>query len=684
MQNRWLILAVGIAASCSSPTPETTDVSAAEDTEPVETPVAPTPQILFGDLHVHSTFSLDAMVLNSPILDGRGFAGPEVRCDYARFCSQLDFWSINDHAEQLAPSLWPKTVAAVRTCDQLGGGDTDDPTMVSFLGWEWTQVGETPEDDWGHKNVVMRDLDKVPARPIAAGRTAGDLDPAILQQLPDLALAVDPDNNALYELMRDLVNEGTTAPICAKGVDPSELPLDCQEVANDPGELFDKLDQIGLPALVIPHGNTWGAHHPQLASWAAQLNRRHHRPDYQRVAEIASGHGSMETYRPWRAVEKLPDGSLRCPAPSEGFTPCCWRAGELTRERDPGCLDEPESEACEALVVAARQAHADAGLTGVNTVKGTVPADWQDCGQCTDCAQPAFNHRPAFSLQAGLAMSSFEEPEEPWRYRLGIIGSTDSHDAGPGAGFKEGREMSDVFGPGKPEFEGLVGFGAPFLFAEWERQQSYFYSGALVAVHALGRGRGAIWDSLQKRQVYATSGERIMLWFDLLGDEEHPMGSEVTLATAPTFRVKAVGSWKQADGCAQELKDRAPAGFVDEMCYGECYNPTDERYAIQKIEVVKITPQTSPDQPLEELIEDPYWTFDCPADPAGCTAEFTDDAYVKDGRPALYYARVLQEPIDQFNAGTEACPYGYNAGQSDCMAMDFERAWSSPIFVDPK
>ena len=52
---------------------------------------------------------------------------------------------------------------------------------------------------------------------------------------------------------------------------------------------------------------------------------------------------------------------------------------------------------------------------------------------------------------------------------------------------------------------------APFDFAgtklqnfqvlDFERQASFFLTGGLVAVHAEGRSREAIWDSLQRREV---------------------------------------------------------------------------------------------------------------------------------------------------------------------------------------
>ena len=126
-------------------------------------------QILFGDLHVHTTFSFDAFSIGLPMSQGEGSHPPADACDFARFCSGLDFWSINDHAESLTSHHWTETKETVRRCNEAAGAPAN-PDMVTFLGWEWTQIGTEPENHYGHKNVVLRDTadDVVPVRPIAS------------------------------------------------------------------------------------------------------------------------------------------------------------------------------------------------------------------------------------------------------------------------------------------------------------------------------------------------------------------------------------------------------------------------------------------------------------------------------------------------------------------------------------
>ena len=99
----------------------------------LEVGVARPKQILFGDLHVHSTFSFDAFALSLPMSGGDGAHPISDACDFARHCASLDFWSINDHAIALTPRRWSETIDAIRQCNQIAGSETS-PDLVSYLG----------------------------------------------------------------------------------------------------------------------------------------------------------------------------------------------------------------------------------------------------------------------------------------------------------------------------------------------------------------------------------------------------------------------------------------------------------------------------------------------------------------------------------------------------------------------
>ena len=173
-------------------------------------------QILFGDLHVHTTFSSDAFVMSLPLVSGEGAHPPADACDFARHCAALDFWSINDHADFFTPEHWRETIESIRQCNAVAA-DPNDPDVTAFLGWEWTQDGSAPENHWGHKNIVLRDTDEegIPARPIGALLPDGDI-----VVMPVLARA------GLVALMRDqltldftrFLQENAATPPCPTGV----------------------------------------------------------------------------------------------------------------------------------------------------------------------------------------------------------------------------------------------------------------------------------------------------------------------------------------------------------------------------------------------------------------------------------------------------------------------------------
>ena len=111
-------------------------------------------QILFGDTHVHSTYSTDAFLWSLPNSQGDGPHLMADACDYARFCSAIDFWVMTDHAEASTPRKWGETIKAVQNCNKVNQ-DKNIKDLFSFVGFEWTQISENKEDHYGHKNVIF-------------------------------------------------------------------------------------------------------------------------------------------------------------------------------------------------------------------------------------------------------------------------------------------------------------------------------------------------------------------------------------------------------------------------------------------------------------------------------------------------------------------------------------------------
>jgi hypothetical protein len=665
-------------------------------------------QILFGDLHVHTTISFDAFMLNLPVLGGQGAAPPADACDFARHCAALDFWSINDHAANILPRDWRNTIESIRQCNALAG-DTANPDTVAFLGWEWTQAGRTPDTHYGHKNVVLAHTDdaRIPSRPIAAtmGGVASNPPPVLARGL----LA------ASEQRFRDLAARWTAlseiAP-CPDGSAP-ELPPNCREVAPTPADLFRKLDEWGHESIVIPHGTTWGIYTPPGSTWDKQIEGTMHDPARQTLLEIYSGHGDGEVYRSWRAIERDGEGRAVCPEAGSDYLPMCRRAGEIIERR---CLEEGESsEECARRAADARRNAAAAGVSPHVTVPGATGADWLDAGQCRDCSQPAFKYRPGGSAQYIAALGDFAGGgDRPRRFRMGFIASSDIHSARPGTGYKELRRLSETPDRPRPDSGGIAGSfftAAPepaearsrpiaealdklsgLQLYESERTRSFLYTGGLVAVHSAGRDRDAIWAALKRKEVYGTSGPRILLWFDLIQpDRTWPMGSELATATPPVFRVRAVGSLEQAPGCPPSVAAALGAERVASLCGGECYRPTDERRTIARIEIVRIRPRLRADEDVATLIDDPWRRFDCPPDPAGCVASFTDDEFPSFARDTVYYARVREEPAPTVNGRPLRCRAGADGpceeidlcgDGDDCLDPHAARAWSSPIYVD--
>ena len=671
--------------------------------------------ILFGDLHVHTTYSSDAFMVSLPMMAGEGTHPPADACDFARFCSSLDFWANTDHAEDLTQQDWQEIKDSVRQCNKAGGVSSS-PDTVAFLGWEWTQIGGFGKPHYGHKNIILKGLDEdqIPSRPIAASSNLGFLSMPYSGKLTLAALR--PTDRRIHDLMR-FMNDGKTG-VCSIGISVRDLPLDCKEVATTPGLLFDKLNDWGHETIVIPHGTAWGAYTPPGTDWMNQLNEMEHDPNIQTMIEIYSGHGNSEEYRDWRSVLFDEEGKVICPKPTQNYLPSCWQAGEIIKER---CLADDESlRECNKRASVARFNYANEGTAGFATIFNEESSDWLDSNQCKDCFLPAFNYRPGGSVQYIAALRNFDDNDSIDRFRFGFIASSDNHKARPGTGYKEinRQEMTDATGPSDPsgyllgfrEGDGLYAKSTaknwtsetlPSGPTEAERLSSFFLTGGLVATHSNGKNRDAVWNAIKRKEVYATSGPRILLWFNLVNapnGEEVSMGSDIKMSDNPRFVVKAAGSFIQKPGCPEYSYNALGKERLEDLCRNECYNPSDIRKKIDRIEVVRIKPQSFKGEDVSNLIEDTWKIFKCPKNSSDCSFSFTDNEFRNLERDTVYYVKAIEEPSKVINAGNLRCEYDALGNctktnicngsplitpyEDDCLEETEERAWSSPIYID--
>lgn len=668
----------------------------------------PQKQILFGDLHVHTTFSQDAYLMSLPAVGGEGAHPPADACDFARYCANLDFFALTDHAESLRPLHYQLSKQSVRDCNARAG-DPANPDLVAFMGFEWSQAGLTPETHYGHRCLIFPETadDLLPPRPIAAE----DKRSAMLRTAEAISQLkwTDPLSWSRYS---DFVRYNEIlleSPLCPDGVSSVDLPEGCLEVAATPDVLHRKLDEWGGDVLEIPHGTAWGVYTPATATMDKHLAPENYDADKMKLIEIMSGHGNSEEYRRWREWEIDDSGDRICPAPTEDYLPCCWQAGEIMRSRCDG-LEEAE---CERRVDLARSYATEAYTRPGRVFPDAEPEEWLDCGQCRDCFKPSFGFRPRESVQYGMSLAHpdvVDEDGAPLRFRYGFVASSDEHSGRPGVGYKavDRRLMTDVNDmPGGGAAASMGGSAAD----DWQmpkrpdqgpigmrgndgRTQAFLYPGGLAAVHSESRSRTDLWDAMNRREVYATSGPRILLWFDLVnapGGEPMPMGSEAVLGEAPEFEVRALGSFEPKPGCPDWTREGLGGDRIADLCHDECYFPSDVRRPIVGIEVVRITTQVAIGENVDPLIEDPWRRYDCDATPEGCVIRFSDEDFIARGRDVLYYVRALEaarpailgNPLrPRRDAEGEVLSIEICPSDDDCLDDVQERAWSSPIFVD--
>jgi hypothetical protein len=280
-------------------------------------------------------------------------------------------------------------------------------------------------------------------------------------------------------------------------------------------------------------------------------------------------------------------------------------------------------------------------------------------------------------------------------FKFGMIGATDSHTSlsstreenffGKFAGAEpatEARYLDLVSQDLRPDGDGSLNV------YHWESTAS-----GLAGVWARENTREAIWDAMARKEVYASTGTRMLVrvfaGWDFKPEEVHrpdfaeqgyqrgvPMGGDLSPApdgAAPRFMVRAlrdpdganldriqiVKGWVDESGKAQErIFDIAVSDGREIDKDGRCTTPVGDT-----VDVANATfTNTIGDAVLAAYWEDP--TFDPKQD-------------------AFYYVRVLEIPTPSWIAYDEQV-FGKRDAPDEALRKQQERAYTSPIWYTPK
>ncbi len=263
-------------------------------------------------------------------------------------------------------------------------------------------------------------------------------------------------------------------------------------------------------------------------------------------------------------------------------------------------------------------------------------------------------------------------------FKYGFVGGTDSHNGTPS------NVEEDNYAVGSHGYADQTAYVRSKAMLEGEMLIADSSPGALTAVWANSNTRSAIWDSMQAKETFATSGPRMKVRFfagqgfnksyknytDLVKDGYEkgvPMGGDYKGKKAPEFlvwaikdpigpnldRIQIIKGWYENG----EMKDHV----YDVVASGDCLKadgsvtPIDAPINLKTGEFNQVKGAVE----LMSVWTDPDW------DP---------------NQEAFYYVRVLQLPTarwtlyDEINAGVKY--------PDDVKRQIVERAWASPIWYE--
>jgi hypothetical protein len=280
-------------------------------------------------------------------------------------------------------------------------------------------------------------------------------------------------------------------------------------------------------------------------------------------------------------------------------------------------------------------------------------------------------------------------------FKFGFVGSTDVHNS------LTSIEEDNFFGklpiqePAATRWEHKSKESSwdPSLGPTRTRYTWHYMSAGYAAVWATDNTREALWDAMKRREVYGTSGSRMVVRFfggwDFASADARsrflaetgyekgvPMGSDLKAAPAgakaPTFlvaamkdprsgnldRIQIVKGWLDKDGKGQEKVYDVAWGDADRRKIGR-----DGKLA-----------------PVGDTVDVANATWTNTIGDPELAAVWTDPDFDPSVR-AFYYARVIEIPTPRWTA-YDAMRFGIQMSP-DVLMKQQERAWASPIWYTP-
>lgn len=597
--------------------------------------------VYFGDLHVHTAYSLDSFINLNPIgpRDAYRFAmGKAVTLSGERrlfLRYPLDFAAVTEHAEYLGE---------LRLCLDGSG-----PQHKSLLCTDIRNESKQPSlIQKIFKTLIIRDvLSTDPQRETAL---CGDQNKdcigkagTVWQELKDIADEFNRPGKFTtfvgYEWTGNPEGSNLHRNVIFRNDHVPALPISYFE-ATTPLQLWKKLRHActgECEVLAIPHNSNQSKGRQFLAENSGgtpyDLQQASLRQAMEPLVELVQAKGESECHTGIGTVDEF------CSFEKLDKRPVC------TENSDPAdCVVECDKDGQPAGCIWAR-----------NYVRNAL--------------------KDGLRLQSQLGANPF---------KLGVIGGTDTHNGTPGATDESNYQGHHGIEDGTSEARSAM----PVI--EVFTPQRVKGSGGLSVVWAEENTRDSIFDALKRREAYATSGTRIVLRFfggwdypldlddrdvDAFGYAGGvPMGGDLLFAGAdkkPRFLVQAS---RAVDGMKLE-RIQIVKGWLDGR-------ETAERvYDIACSDGLEPDPATHrcPDNGAGVNLKD------CSVDTAlgaSMLQAAWEDPDFDPAQPAFYYPRVLENPSCRWST--------YEAIREDkpplqgVDAVIQERAWGSPIWYTPR